>query len=471
MSSRSELLRWLPLRANELMLLAAIAVVVVGANALDSNHSYFEKPGASAHEIARYASLLGIYALGATVVIISGGIDLSVGSMIAFSATVCGSILLLLAPDEMTSKIKWYRLDDAAMERLEKMKSLESLVGRLRPLVDQTFTKRSDFEEKLAATLNKTEFEASGEQLTSLAEFTKPIDTWVIIVAIAGSLASGAFVGTMHAWLITSIRLPPFIATLATLVGLRSLARIVCDGVTSPLKLVRTQINISDPFFKYLNDNIKVQVTIFVVLALVTWFILSRTVLGRHIYALGGNEQAARLSGIRAENIKWFAYVFAGVTGSIAGVLFLGNELVAAPVNQGRGYELNAIAAAVVGGCSLQGGLGTVMGTVLGCVFLRVVIDAVARIIKSGADMYEGLIVGAVVVAAVTFSQLQQLWTRGQELFPGKLGACAVVAISAILWMFAAASFGLGIGSAIAGGSLLVLGTVKAAEVLRARRA
>jgi ribose/xylose/arabinose/galactoside ABC-type transport system permease subunit len=392
------------------MLLAAIGVVVVLANFLDKNHGYFRQPVESIHEIARYTALLGIYSLGATVVIICGGIDLSVGSMIALSATVCGSLLII--------GHEWAKM-----------------------LAD------------------------SGSGFASTAA------ALVVPIAILGAIFSGFVVGTFHAWLISALRLPPFIATLATLVGLRSLARIICDGVTLPRGLVRTQINVNDPFFDYINAHIWVQVATFGVLAAITWFILSRTVLGRHLYAIGGNEQAARLSGIKADNIKWFAYAFAAITASIAGVLFVGNEIGASPVNQGRGYELNAIAAAVVGGCSLIGGVGTVAGTILGCVFLRVVIDSVARIIPSGADMYEGLIVGAVVVVAVTFSQLQQLWNSGQELFPGKLGVVSIGAMALLIWSFAAASFGMLAGTLIGGGTAVVLGAIKGAEMIRARRA
>jgi len=296
------------------------------------------------------------------------------------------------------------------------------------------------------------------------------MESLVVPLAILGALVAGLAIGTLHTWLITSIHLPPFIATLATLVGLRSLARVVCDSVTTPRRLTRTQINVNHPFFRYLSDNIWVQVTIFVILALVTWFILSRTVLGRHIYALGGNEQAAKLSGIRTANVKWFAYCFASLTAAIAGVLFVGNESVAAPVNQGRGYELNAIAAAVVGGCSLQGGLGSIPGTVLGCLFLRVVIDAIAKIIKTGSDLYEGLIVGTVVVVAVTFSQLQQLWASGKALFPGWLGVFSIVALSALVWVFAAGSLGIAGGSLVGIGVAVFLAGIKIFETAREAR-
>lgn len=113
------------------------------------------------------------------------------------------------------------------------------------------------------------------------------------------------------------------------------------------------------------------------------------------------------------------------MTAALAGVFYVANESVAAPVNQGRGHELNAIAAAVVGGCSLAGGVGTVPGTVLGTIFLRVVIDAVSKVIKTGADVYEGLIVGVVVVIAVTFGQVGQR-AGSRQLLPGPLGLAAI---------------------------------------------
>jgi ABC-type uncharacterized transport system permease subunit len=166
--------------------------------------------------------------------------------------------------------------------------------------------------------------------------------------------------------------------------------------------------------------------------------LLGYTVLGRHIYALGGNEEAARLSGIRTDRVKWFAYCFSAVTASIAGVFYVADQSVASPVNQGVGYELNAIAAAVVGGCSLQGGIGTVPGIIFGVVFLRVVIDSVAKLIKSGSDIYEGMIVGIVVVIAVTFSQIRQSRASGRELFPGILGIVAIPTLAVTIGLITA---------------------------------
>ena len=402
-SAKPRLLDRSPLRFNELALLAAIAVVILATAAIDSNHSYVDRPWDSIRDIARNSALLGIFALGAMVVIIAGGIDLSAGSMIAFSGTICATITLLLAPKEVVS--------------------------------------------------------------------LRPVGLPIVICAMMGAIAAGFLIGTLHTWLITSIRLPPFIATLSTLVGLRSFARALCEYVTDAVGGAKSsQIYVNDPWFHLLRDNVWIPVAVFCVLAIFTWVILSRTVLGRHIYALGGNEQAARLSGVRTERVKWFAYCFGAITASIAGVFYIASASVAAPADQARGYELNAIAAAVVGGCSLQGGVGTVQGTILGAIFLRVVIDAIAKIIKTGADVYEGLIVGIVVVIAVTFSQMRQLWSSGRELFPGLQGIVAVPTLALIAGSIIMMTSGFWSGVVVGILALVLLSGVKAAETLRAKR-
>jgi len=380
---------WL-LRPGEWALVIAI-VLAVGLTAVaDANHSYWFRPLESLRDILRNVALLGIFALGATVVIIAGGIDLSAGSMIALSGTVCATTMLALAPAQMMG--------------------------------------------------------------------FKPVGTAVVAAACTASLLVGFLVGTLHAWLITAVRLPPFIATLATLVGLRSFARALCESATAVLTPTKSAlVNVSDPSFKIVRDNVWIPVTVFGVLAIVTWLLLTRTVLGRHIHALGGNEQAARLAGIRTDNVKWFAYCFGAMTAALAGLFYVANESVAAPVNQGRGHELNAIAAAVVGGCSLAGGVGTVPGTVLGTIFLRVVIDAVSKIIKTGADVYEGLIVGIVVVIAVTLAQLGQLGRGGRRLLPGGLGLCAIPTLGVLCGSIVAMTAGgrAGVASGVVAGLLL----------------
>jgi ribose/xylose/arabinose/galactoside ABC-type transport system permease subunit len=385
------------LRPGEWALVAAIVVAVALTALVDANHSYWFRPLESLRDIARNTALLGIFALGATVVIVAGGIDLSAGSMIALSGTVAASTMVALAPQAVTG--------------------------------------------------------------------FKPVGPAVVAVACAAALFTGFLVGTLHAWLITAIRLPPFIATLATLVGLRSLARALCESTTAAFTPTKSAlVNVSDPLFKAVRDNVWIPVAVFGVLAFVTWLILARTVLGRHIHALGGNEQAARLAGIRTDNVKWFAYCYGAMTAALAGLFYVANESVAAPVNQGRGHELNAIAAAVVGGCSLSGGVGTVPGTVLGAVFLRLVIDAVSKIIKTGADVYEGLIVGIVVVIAVTFAQLGQMAQGGRRLLGGPLGLSAIPTLALLCGAVVSMTASARAGAGAAGAAVVLLAAIRVWE-------
>ena len=145
----------------------------------------------------------------------------------------------------------------------------------------------------------------------------------------------------------------------------------------------------------------------------------------------------------------------------------MANESVAAPVNQGRGHELNAIAAAVVGGCSLAGGVGTVPGTVRGAIFLRVVIDAVSKIIKTGADVYEGLIVGIVVVIAVTFAQIGEMAQGGRRLLPGGLGLCAIPTLAILCGAIATMTAGARAGMIATGVAVAFLSFVRLWESRR----
>jgi ribose/xylose/arabinose/galactoside ABC-type transport system permease subunit len=373
---------WLRARfgRTEWGLLAAVVAVLVLTGLLDGQHNYWRDPHTSAVNILRQSAFLGIFALGAAIVIISGGIDLSSGSVIAFSGSSCAMLMALLAPEEVRE--------------------------------------------------------------------SREIAGWVIAVAILGTLAVGLLIGSFHAWLITVVRLPPFVATLATLVGLRSLARLLMETVTrSVWNSPKTQIDLAADNFKSLTIEFRIPVPgittvwttapwipilLFVLLAAGAWVLMSRTVVGRHLHALGGNEQAAKLSGIPTDRLKWLAYCLSAVLASVAGILYVSDTTTANPQNLGRGFELNAIAAAVVGGCSLSGGVGTITGTVLGVLFLRSVIDGVSKIVKSGAEMYEGLIVGVVVVVAVALTQFRQARRGGRRFFPGALGWVTVFNLAVI---------------------------------------
>jgi ribose/xylose/arabinose/galactoside ABC-type transport system permease subunit len=394
---------WQTLRQGELGLVVAILVVVLLTILFDQQRNYLTNAELSVIDILRQTAMLGIFALGSAIVIIAGGIDLSSGSVIAFSGTVCATLMVFLAPQEM---------QDA-----------------------------------------------------------KPLGMGVIAIAILGTMIVGFLIGSLHAWLITVVGLPPFIATLATLVGLRSLGRAIVENVTgSMLSGPSTQIQIFDEHFRYLATSVWIPVVLFLALAAVAWLLMSRTVVGRHLYALGGNEAATRLSGIRTDRLKWLAYCIGAVLSSLAGILYIGDQSVADPQTLGRGYELNAIAAAVVGGCSLQGGIGTIQGTVLGCLFLRVVIDGIAKIIKSGADVYEGLIVGMVVVVAVALNQVRSAGGAGQRFFSGTLGTVMIVNLALILAILCSLLGGKHIGLGIGLVAVIGLGLVKFYEGRAAAR-
>jgi ribose/xylose/arabinose/galactoside ABC-type transport system permease subunit len=337
----------------EFKLIVAWLLVVLATMALDTSYAYWNNPADSAQLILRRTVLLGFFAIGSAIIIISGGIDLSSGSVIAMSATVFGSLMIILDP-----------------------------VG----------------------------FKAGH------------VSTTAVILSIGGTLLVGVMVGTLHAWLITSVGLPPFVATLSTLVGLRSFSR----GLTSSINVGKSQIDFPDTGLRDILKNVNYISIVFVGFALLMWFLMSRTVTGRHLQAMGGNEQAAKLSGIRTDRLKWLAYVIGAVSASIVGIISFADEGSAKPDIMARGYELNAIAASVIGGCSLQGGVGTIPGTILGCLFLRTIIDAVQKIVGSGADVYEGMIVGIVVVVAVTFSQRGGGKLAGKKYFSNGIGWCVI---------------------------------------------
>jgi ribose/xylose/arabinose/galactoside ABC-type transport system permease subunit len=333
----------------EFKLIVSWFIVVIATMLLDSNHTYWNASADSAQLVLRQTVLLGFFALGSAIIIISGGIDLSSGSVIAMSATVFGSLMMVLDP-----------------------------VG---------------FKEG-------------------------HVSTNAVILSIAGTLLAGAMVGTLHAWLITSVGLPPFVATLATLVGLRSFSR----GLTPTLTGGKSQIDFPDANLRDTLKDVTSITIVFILFALVLWFLMSRTVTGRHLQAMGGNEQAAKLSGVRTDRLKWLAYVIGAVSASIVGIISFADNGSAKPDIMARGYELNAIAASVIGGCSLQGGIGTIPGTILGCLFLRTIIDAVQKIVGAGADVFEGMIVGIVVVVAVTFSQRGGGKLIGKKYFANEIG-------------------------------------------------
>jgi ribose/xylose/arabinose/galactoside ABC-type transport system permease subunit len=193
------------------------------------------------------------------------------------------------------------------------------------------------------------------------------------------------------------VRLPPFIATLATMAGLRSVAKIA-DG--------NRTVTVRYEAFRFLGDDYRVSLGIFIVTAIAFGILMGNTVLGRHIYAMGGNETAARLSGVRTRRLKFIVYGISGLLSALGGILFAGKNGLG-DHTLGVAYELIAITAAVVGGCSLSGGIGSIRGTVLGLLLTQIVIQGTGQVAPAGIDSttIEGLVLGTVVILAVAFNQ------------------------------------------------------------------
>lgn len=230
----------------------------------------------------------------------------------------------------------------------------------------------------------------------------EPLSYGIIAAAVGLTLIVGLLIGLFHSFLITKLELPPFVATLGTLAGLRSAARILSNSSPIP---------ISDTRFRALGDNWWVTLIIFLVLAILIAWMMNRSRIGRQIYAMGGNEAATHLSGVRVNYLKTVAYCTSALLATLAGILYVA-YLGEGRAETGMGYELNAVAAAVVGGCSLLGGVGSTMGTALGVALLVIVINGTGLIIKQDSSLWEGIIVGAVVILAVAVNRIRILKRR-----------------------------------------------------------
>ena len=315
-------------KAPEWGLVAGLIVVLLLIYAMDSRKAFFTLN--TQKFLMLQVARLGVLAIGAAVVIISGGIDLSVGAIVALSGVVVAKLIT------------------------------EWLPGAV----------------------------ASGSA-------TGP-SPGVVATAMILTILLGLAIGLLNSVLINAIRLPPFIATLATMAGLRSVASLVSKNKS---------INVSFSTFRQWGNDPYYTITLFVIVAICASIVMGRTILGRHLYALGGNEAAARLSGLPVRRLKTVAYGLSGMLAALCGIMFTGQSGQGTST-MGISYELYAITAAVVGGCSLAGGVGSIRGTVLGLILIQAVIRGTGLVAPPGIDstQIEGLVLGTVVVLAVAFN-------------------------------------------------------------------
>src|SRR5437868_3826428 len=234
---------------------------------------------------------------------------------------------------------------------------------------------------------------------------------WRVWTALPAVLGISVFIGVAHGLLVTKLRLQPFVVTLCGLLIYRGLTRYITgdasqgflSGYLTLKHVVKNNVIQSftgrQPVFDLPNASI-----FLIVIALLAAFFLNRTIWGRYLFALGRNEEAARFSGIRTDRIVILTYVICSTLAGVAGVLFSIDGNSAQPSNFGNFYELYAIAAAVLGGCSLRGGEGSIIGVIIGTALIRVLYNAINML--DIPTQLEFAIIGMVILAGVMADEL-----------------------------------------------------------------
>jgi ribose transport system permease protein len=222
--------------------------------------------------------------------------------------------------------------------------------------------------------------------------------------SVLAGLAAGSFVGLINGVLITKAKLPPFIATLGTLL----MARGLCSGLTGgwPVRdMPESFVALGQYDLPVAGVGVPLPLIFMVIIAFIAALFLIRTVWGYRIYAVGGNETAAALSGINTHRIKIMVYTLGGLAAAIGGILMTARLGVAAPT-AAQGYELDVIAAVVVGGASLAGGAGTIIGVLVGAAIMQVLRTG---LILTGVSAYWlQAVQGLVIVAAIALDQVRK---------------------------------------------------------------
>lgn len=226
---------------------------------------------------------------------------------------------------------------------------------------------------------------------------------WVVVLL---TCALGAFVGAVNGVLIAYFKVPAFVATLGVLYVARGVALLMTNGLT--FNNLGGKPELGNTGFDWLGFNrlfdIPIGVLVLATLAILCGLVLSRSAFGRWLYASGGNERAAELSGVPVKRVQISVYMFSGVCAAIAG-LVLSSQLTSAGPTAGTTYELTAIAAVVVGGAVLTGGRGTIRGTMLGAFVIGFLSDGL--VIIGVSSYWQTVFTGAVIVLSVLLNSIQ----------------------------------------------------------------
>ena len=218
------------------------------------------------------------------------------------------------------------------------------------------------------------------------------------ILGLPAAMLVGTIFGLVNGGLIAFLRLPPFIVTLGALTAVRGIARLMGNDTTV--------FNPEMPFDFIGNGSLFGVPWLVIIAAAVifaSWFILRRTVLGIHIYSVGGNESAARLSGIKVSGILLFVYGVSGLLSGLGGAMSAARLYAANGTQLGVAYELDAIAAVILGGTSFVGGIGTIWGTLIGALIIAVLTNGL--ILTGVPDVWQYIIKGLIIIGAVALDR------------------------------------------------------------------
>ncbi len=414
--------------------------------------------------LIRWTALFGIISIGVSFVIITGGIDLSIGSVIGLTGCL---LPLLLAVEYVASN------DRLTVEEVRSQDKIVVVSGGDLGLIRGD---RLEFATSGRRTRAVTVVDVArqGEHATITVRespaFIQPgsqasvtyLNHMNVAAAFALVMVVSALIGLTHGLLITKLRLQPFVVTLCGLLFYRGLARTLTDdkvqgfgtGFEGLKYLTQGRpFSIPVPFLKWISDGnwsryewnwqaaqpaldpqgnpiplslfewiaMPMPVVILAAIAIASGIFLNFTIYGRYLLALGRNEQAARYSGINTDRMVILAYVICSLMAGLAGVLFALDLNSVQPSGHGNFYELYAIAAAVLGGCSLRGGEGSILGVVIGAAVMRVLYNSI-NLMDIPTQM-EFAIIGLVILAGVIADELVKRFATRRR---AKVSAVAV---------------------------------------------
>jgi ribose/xylose/arabinose/galactoside ABC-type transport system permease subunit len=347
--------------------------------------------------VAAQTATVAVAALGMTMIVIAGGIDLSVGTSIA----LCATVLAWSLKEDVATRV-------VGMQPLSVvMKPLTAAKTELERVTKQLEAAQSKSPEAVKP------LEQEREKWTAeIRELSKPYRTaalWTSLVVVAITIACGALCGLVNGALVSYLRLVPFIVTLGTMQLYLGLAKIAASETT-----VRPDNGTQVPY--WFGDLLSVRpqalwlglpsgIWLTLLLAALLAAVLHYTVFGRYVFALGSNEATARLCGINVHWNKIAIYTISGLFVGIAGLYQFSRLTVGNPTS-GSGLELKVIASVVIGGGSLNGGRGTVIGTLTGALIMSVITSGCTAL--GLTNPIQDMILGIIIIAAVTVDQLRQ---------------------------------------------------------------